>query len=144
MMPCPCPSGSWLLKPFFKFKKYVYNGKMTNGHFSIGPSWNSEISPILPCEILSFNFDKFGALFNKGLDSSVGKGQLISKGLFAIFNWTKKRTKYFSISALKIFCEFKPHSRKYFFSSLWSFKIPGEIFNSNKYKNVLEHLKKPI
>ena len=29
------------------------------------------------------------------------KGQLISKGLFAIFTWTKKRTKNFSISAPK-------------------------------------------
>ena len=29
----------------------------------------------------------------------------------------------------------------YFFSSI---SMPGDIFNSNKYKNVLEHLKKPI
>ena len=35
MMRHPCPSGSRLLKPFFKFKKFVYNGKMTSGHFSI-------------------------------------------------------------------------------------------------------------
>jgi hypothetical protein len=34
----PCPSGSRLLKSFFKFKKFVYNGKMTSGHFSIGQS----------------------------------------------------------------------------------------------------------
>ena len=32
------------------------------------------------------------------------KGQLISKGLFAIFTWTKKWMKNFSISALKIYC----------------------------------------
>ena len=30
MMPRPCPSGSRLLKTFFKSKKFVYNGKMTN------------------------------------------------------------------------------------------------------------------
>ena len=29
MMPCPCPSGFRLLKTFFKLKKFVYNGKMT-------------------------------------------------------------------------------------------------------------------
>ena len=57
MMPRPCPSVSRLLKTIFKFKKFVYNGKMTRGHFSIGQSWNSEISAILPCEIQSFNFD---------------------------------------------------------------------------------------
>ena len=30
MMPRPCPAGSRLLKTFFKSKKFVYNGKMTN------------------------------------------------------------------------------------------------------------------
>ena len=35
MMRRPCPSGSRLLTPFFKFKKFVYNGKITSGHFSI-------------------------------------------------------------------------------------------------------------
>ena len=33
MMRRPCPSGSRLLKPFFKFKKFVYNGKMTRDNF---------------------------------------------------------------------------------------------------------------
>ena len=38
IMPCPCPSVSRLLKTIFKFEKFVYNGKMTSGHFSIGQS----------------------------------------------------------------------------------------------------------
>ena len=32
------------------------------------------------------------------------KGQLISKASSTVFTWTKKRTQYFSISALKIYC----------------------------------------
>jgi hypothetical protein len=35
--------------------------------------------------------------------SPIAKGQLISKGLFAVFICTKNERKYFSISALKIF-----------------------------------------
>ena len=64
------------------------------------------------------------------------KGQLISKGLFAVFICTKNEQKYFSISALKIYCSkiilswVRAHSRKYFFSSICPFKMP---FNSNKH-----------
>ena len=39
-------------------------------------------------------------------DKLCAKGQLISKGLLAIFAWTKKRTKNFSISALEIYSTF--------------------------------------
>ena len=46
--------------------------------------------------------------------------QIISKGLFAVFIWTKKRTQYFSISALKIF---ESHSRKYLF--FWNLILHG-------------------
>ena len=38
MMPRPCPSGSRLLKPFFKFKKFVYNGKMASFRGILGQS----------------------------------------------------------------------------------------------------------
>ena len=49
MMPCLCPSGSRLLKPFSNLKNLFIT--------YIGQSRNSEISTILPYEIQSFNFD---------------------------------------------------------------------------------------
>ena len=58
------------------------------------------------------------------LKNQTTKGQLISKGLLAIFIWTKKQTKFFSISDLKIwyFPGFKPHSRKMIFSLNYDLK----------------------
>ena len=77
MMPCPCPSGSWLLKPFFKFKKYVYNGKMTNGHFSIGQSWNFKFHKVRLLKFQSFNFDLRKNFLNlkKGFSNLEPEGQ---------------------------------------------------------------------
>ena len=66
------------------------------------------------------------------------KGHLISKGLFAIFIWTKKRTKYFPISALKIwyFRGFVAQGNIYFFSEIWPYM--GFFRYSNTYSYLFE------
>ena len=78
----------------------------------------------------------------------LAKGQLISKGLFAIFTWTKKRTKNFSISALEIYSTFvgsSPTQGHIFFSSICVLKclviyliqINRKMYNNNWKKNYL-------
>ena len=59
----------------------------------------SKNSPIFPSAVLVV---KNLTTLNKKILRT--KGQLISKGIFAIFTWTKKRTIFFSISALKTHC----------------------------------------
>ena len=51
------------------------------------------------------------------LKLAISKGQLISKGLFAVFTCTKNERKHFCISALKYFRGFK---EIFFFSEIWS------------------------
>ena len=75
------------------------------------------------------------------------KGQLISKGLFAIFTWTRKRTKNFSISALEIYSTFvgsSPTQGHIFFSSICVLKcLVIYLIQINK-KMYINNWKKPI
>ena len=41
----------------FKISYFFHNGQMTSFRGILGQSWNSEVSAILPYEILPFNFD---------------------------------------------------------------------------------------
>ena len=92
----------------------------------LSPPWDSH-------KITSFSFDwdtsktflVSRAKMRKYL-SPIAKGQLISKGLFAVFICTKNERKYFSISALKIYCSkiilswVRAPLKEIFFSEIWS------------------------
>ena len=66
--------------------------------------------------LLKFMFSRKATKIDKifTVNLTLCKGQLISKGLFAIFTWTNKWTKYFCNSALKKIVGSSPHQGNIF------------------------------